>query len=149
MRFRETINARIKDNITQVMLVIETAIIFGVFQVLTNGTFLTSRNLTNIMMQGCVYSIMGIGIVFVMVSGNMDLSGGSVLGFLTAVGATMQVAGQGTLITILTMLLAGGAIGVWQGVWVAYRNLPSFIVTLTGMLMFRGLCLLVGGGATV
>jgi len=149
MRFRETINARIKDNITQVMLVIETVIIFGVFQLLTNGTFLTSRNLTNIMMQGCVYSIMGIGIVFVMVSGNMDLSGGSVLGFLTAIGATMQVAGQSTLITILTMLLAGVAIGVWQGFWVAYRNLPSFIVTLTGMLMFRGLCLLVGDGATV
>lgn len=65
MEARKTLGAVIKNNITQVMLVIETIIIFGVFQILTDGTFLTARNLTNIMMQGCVYSIIGIGIVFV------------------------------------------------------------------------------------
>ena len=149
MEARKTLGAVIKNNITQVMLVIETVIIFGVFQILTDGTFLTARNLTNIMMQGCVYSIIGIGIVFVMVCGNMDLSGGSVLGFLAALGAVMQVSGYSTLVTILVMLAAGLIIGAWQGYWVAYRKLPSFIVTLAGMLMFRGLCLLVGGGQTV
>ena len=149
MEARKTLGAVIKNNITQVMLVIETIIIFGVFQILTDGTFLTARNLTNIMMQGCVYSIIGIGLVFVMVCGNMDLSGGSVLGFLAALGAVMQVSGYSTLVTILVMLAAGLIIGAWQGYWVAYRKLPSFIVTLAGMLMFRGLCLLVGGGQTV
>ncbi len=141
--------AKIKSHTTQVMLVIETLIIFGVFQILTEGTFLTARNLTNIMMQGCVYSIMGVGIVFVMVSGNMDLSGGSVLGMLAALGGVMQVAGSGTPITIAAMLLLGIAVGLWQGYWVSYRQLPSFIVTLAGMLMFRGFCLLIGGGGTV
>lgn len=149
MEPRKSLGAMMKNNITQVMLVVETIVIFGIFQFLTDGTFLTARNLTNVMMQGCVYSIMGIGIVFVMVCGNMDLSGGSVLGFLAALGATMQVSGYGTGLTILVMLIAGVFIGAWQGFWVAYRNLPSFIVTLAGMLMFRGLCLLVGGGATV
>ncbi|MCH1981462.1 sugar ABC transporter permease [Ruminococcus sp. OA3] len=149
MQIHEFLSSKVKNNITQVMLLIETIIIFGVFQILTHGTFLTSRNLTNIMMQGCVYSIMGIGIVFVMVSGNMDLSGGSVLGLLAALGAVMQVNGCGTIVTILAMLAGGVVIGAWQGYWVSYRNLPSFIVTLAGMLMFRGLCLWVGGGATV
>lgn len=138
-----------KNNFTQIMLIIETIIIFAVFQFLTGGTFLTSRNLTNLLMQSCVYAIMGIGIVFVMVSGNMDLSGGSVLGFLSALGATLQVSGQSTVVTILVMLIAGIFIGAWQGFWISYMRLPAFIVTLAGMLVFRGLCLLVGGGATV
>lgn len=149
MESRKALGAVVKNNITQVMLVLETIVIFGVFQILTSGTFMTPRNLTNIMMQGCVYSIMGIGIVFVMVSGNMDLSGGSVLGFLSALGAVLQVKGYSTWLTIVIMMAAGIIIGAWQGYWVAYRRLPAFIVTLAGMLMFRGLCLFVGGGATV
>ena len=148
-RLRESLGTKLKKNITQIMLLIETVIIFGIFQILTKGTYLTARNLTNIMMQGCVYSIMGIGILFIMVSGNMDLSGGSVLGFLSAMGAVMQMKGASTAVTFLAMLAAGALIGVWQGYWVAYRGLPSFIVTLAGMLLFRGLCLLVGGGGTV
>lgn len=149
MGFRKTLVAKANKNITQIMLLIETIVIFGVFQILTEGMFLTSRNLTNILMQGVVYSVMGIGIVFVMVSGNMDLSGGSVLGFLSALGAVLQLKGVGTIVTILIMIAVGAVIGCWQGYWVAYRKLPSFIVTLAGMLLFRGLCLWVGGGATV
>lgn len=119
MESRKALGAVVKNNITQVMLVLETIVIFGVFQILTSGTFMTPRNLTNIMMQGCVYSIMGIGIVFVMVSGNMDLSGGSVLGFLSALGAVLQVKGYSTWLTIVIMMAAGIIIGAWQGYWLA------------------------------
>ena len=111
-RLRESLGTKLKKNITQIMLLIETVIIFGIFQILTKGTYLTARNLTNIMMQGCVYSIMGIGILFIMVSGNMDLSGGSVLGFLSAMGAVMQMKGTSTAVTFLAMLAAGALIGV-------------------------------------
>lgn len=137
------------NNFAQLMLFFETVVIFLVFQILTKGTFLTARNLTNILLQGCVYSIMGIGITFVMVSGNMDLSGGSVLGMLCAIGGVMQTSGQSTPLTMLVMVLVGLLVGAWQGYWVAYRKLPAFIVTLAGMLTFRGLCLLFGGGGTV
>lgn len=143
------IRIRSKSNFTQLMLFFETIVIFGVFQVLTGGTFMTARNLTNILLQGCVYSIMGIGITFVMVSGNMDLSGGSVLGMLCAIGGVLQMKGLGTLVTMFIMIAVGLLVGAWQGYWVAYRKLPAFIVTLAGMLTFRGLCLLVGDGGTV
>lgn len=138
-----------KLDVTKATLIIETILIFGVFSVLTKGTFLSSRNLNNILLQSCTYAIMGIGIVFVMVSGNMDLSGGSALGFICAVAAVLQVNGVGTLPTIVIMILCGLLIGAWQGFWVAYMGLPSFIVTLAGMLIFRGLCMWVGHSSTV
>lgn len=139
----------LKKNFAQMMLIIECAIVFIIFQILTKGTFLTPRNLTNLMLQGCVYSIMGIGILFIMVSGNMDLSGGSFVGMLAALGGIMQQNGKSAGLTMLVMLALGLVVGIWQGYWIAYQKLPSFIVTLAGQLMFRGIALLVGGGGTV
>ncbi len=132
------------------MLLIETIVIFALFTALTRGTFLTSRNLNNLMMQGVVYALMGIGLVFVLVSGNMDLSGGSVLGALVACAAVMQVQHNvGTVPVILITIVLGMLIGAWHGYWIAYRNVPSFIVTLASFLMFRGVTLWVGGGKSI
>lgn len=149
----ETIGKKIKwmfKGSSKNMLLIETVVIFLLFTLLTDGMFLSSRNLNNLMMQGVVYSLMGIGITFIIISGDLDLSGGSVLGALVACAAVMQVNYKmGTVPTILITILIGLAIGAWHGFWIAYQEVPAFIVTLSSFLAFRGVTLLVGGGVSV
>jgi D-xylose transport system permease protein len=140
----------IKNNVTQFAIIIELLIIFIFFQIATGGLFISNTNLTNLLMQGCTFSIIAVGMVLVMVSGGIDLSAGSVLGFLATFAATMEVnVGMKAIPTILLTLLIGLLIGCWHGYWIAYRNLPAFIVTLSGMLIFKGLTLLVGKGVGV
>lgn len=139
--------AFIRNYLGQFALVIELVIIFLVFSVLTNGLFLSSLNLSNLLVQGCTFSILGIGMLWLMVAGGIDLSAGSVLGFLANFAAVVETSGKvGTPMTIVFTLILGIIIGCWNGYWIAYRKIPAFIATLAGQLIFRGLMLLVGGG---
>jgi len=91
----------------------------------------------------------------VIVSGYIDLSVGSVAGFIGALAANMMVIWQlgplsNPLVVSIVCLIVGGLIGAAQGYWIAYHRIPSFIVTLAGMLIFRGICqALLGGGSSV
>ena len=122
---------------------------------ITDGLFLTSRNLYNLAVQSSVVSIMATGMVLVIVARHIDLSVGSVMGFTGMVIAWLQVevftlgAAWNWPLTIVLGLMLGGLIGAWQGYWVAYRAIPAFVVTLGGLLMFRGLAFLVTDGRTV
>lgn len=137
-------------DVSQFTLFIELLVIFGLFAALTHGVFLESRNLSNLLMQSVTFALIVIPMVFVMVEGHIDLSVGSVVGFLGTVAATMQVnLGMSTLVTIAATIAIGVLVGLWHGYWVAYRQLPSFIVTLTGLLIFKGLNLLIGNGAAI
>lgn len=137
----------IRGNITKFAMVIEMAGIFLLFQILTDGVFLSSLNLSNLLLQGCTFSILGIGMVWVMVSGGIDLSAGAVLGFLANFAAVLQTQHNlGTTPTILFTLIIGTLIGCWNGYWIAYRRIPAFIATLAGQLIFKGLTLLIGEG---
>jgi|TARA_B110000046_G_scaffold70732_1_gene78650 putative multiple sugar transport system permease protein len=112
------------------------------FQVVTNGTLLKPVNVTNLLLQNSYIIIMALGMLMVIVAGHIDLSVGSVMGFVGALAAVMIVEYElSTGVTIVTCLVAGGLIGAAQGYWVAYWKIPSFIVTLAGMLVFRGLSL--------
>ncbi len=112
------------------------------FQIVTNGTLLKPVNVTNLLLQNSYIIIMALGMLIVIVSGNIDLSVGSVMGFVGALAAVMMVeGGYSTTVTLVTCILAGGLIGAAQGYWIAYWRIPSFIVTLAGMLVFRGLSL--------
>lgn len=123
--------------------------------VLTDGFFLTARNLYNLAVQSSVVGIMATGMVLVIVARHIDLSVGSVMGFTGMVIAWLQVdifplgAAWNWPATILLGLMLGGVIGAWQGYWVAYRSIPAFVVTLGGLLMFRGFAFLVTDGRTV
>ena len=120
------------------------------FQIVTDGTLLRPVNITNLLLQNSYIVIMALGMLIVIVSGNIDLSVGSVMGFIGALAAVMIVRyDQSVLVTALTCLLAGGLIGAAQGYWVAYWRIPSFIVTLAGMLVFRGLSLWLLEGQSV
>ncbi len=120
------------------------------FQVVTDGTLLKPVNITNLFLQNSYIIIMALGMLVVIVSGNIDLSVGSVMGFVGAFAAVMIVEWQVPVsVTILASLLLGTLIGAAQGYFVAYWKIPSFIVTLAGMLVFRGLSLWLLEGQSV
>ena len=120
------------------------------FQIVTDGTLLRAVNITNLVLQNSYIIIMALGMLIVIVGGNIDLSVGSVMGFVGALAAVMIVEMQiPVLVTMLVCLLAGTLIGAAQGYWVAYWSIPSFIVTLAGMLVFRGASLWILEGQSV
>lgn len=128
-----------KDNIRNYSMFIMLGLIFLVFAVLTGGVNFTSRNITNIFIQNSYILILAVGMVLVIIIGNIDLSVGSLAAFVGAISAMIYNAGVPILPTILLAMVVGGMVGIWQGFWVAYMRIPAFIVTLAGMLLFRGL----------
>ncbi len=120
------------------------------FQVVTGGTLLRPLNLTNLVLQNSYIVIMALGMLLVIVAGHIDLSVGSVVGFVSGLAAVMMVQyGVHFVPTIVVCLIIGGLIGAIQGYWVAYLHVPSCIVTLAGMLVFKGLQLALLGGRSV
>lgn len=110
------------------------------FQILTQGTLLTPRNVTSIINQNAYVLILAIGMVMIIIAGHIDLSVGSVVAFVGAISGIFIVQwGWPWWIGVLAAIVVGGVIGAWQGFWVAYVGIPAFIVTLAGMLTFRGL----------
>lgn len=124
--------------------------IMAFFQVVTGGTLLKPVNITNLLLQNSYIIIMALGMLLVIVSGHIDLSVGSVVGFVGAVAAVMMVQwGWPPILAVPACMLVGILIGAAQGYWVAYWHIPSFIVTLAGMLVFRGLALWLLEGQSV
>lgn len=125
-------------------------VVMAFFQVMTDGTLLRAVNITNLLLQNSYIVIMALGMLVVIVSGNIDLSVGSVMGFIGALAAFMIVKYDISMpVTLVTCLFAGALIGAAQGYWIAYWKIPSFIVTLAGMLVFRGLSLWLLEGQSV
>jgi putative multiple sugar transport system permease protein len=109
-----------------------------------NPNFLSPTNLTNIVLQYSYILILAIGMVMIIVAGQIDLSVGSVVALTGAVSAVVVVReGMPWYLGVLAALVVGLLVGIWQGFWVAYVGIPGFIVTLAGMLLFRGLTFLV------
>lgn len=114
--------------------------IIVLFTVLTGGTLLSPENVTNIVLQNAHILIMALGMILVIVGGHIDLSVGSVLAFASAVSAVLVIRmGMPWWVGVIAAIVTGIIVGVWQGFWVAYVGIPAFIVTLAGMLLFRGL----------
>jgi len=128
-----------KTNIRNYSMFLMLALIFIIFYILTNGVNFSSRNITNIFIQNSYILIMAVGMVLVIIVGNIDLSVGSVCAFTGAISAMLYNTGMGLTLTIILTTLAGVLIGFFQGFWIAYAHIPAFIVTLAGMLLFRGL----------
>jgi D-xylose transport system permease protein len=121
-----------------------------VFQILTGGTFLSARNLTNLSGQVAITAVLTAGIVLVMIPGYIDLSIGATVSF-AGVLAAMLSAGYGFSFwpTVLMVLACGLAIGAWHALWVAWLGVPAFIVTLSSLLAIRGLALVVTNSQTI
>jgi len=120
------------------------------FSILTNGILLRPQNISNLIVQNGYILILAIGMVIVIVAGHIDLSVGSVAAFIGAVSGVFAVEMQMPWwIAIILSLLVGALVGAWQGFWIAYVGIPAFIVTLAGMLIFRGLALVVLGNSNI
>ncbi|MGH1412988.1 MAG: multiple monosaccharide ABC transporter permease [Pelagimonas sp.] len=120
------------------------------FQIMTGGTLLRPINLTNLLLQNSYIVIMALGMLIVIVAGHIDLSVGSVMGFVGALAAVMVVNWDVPIaVTMVVCVVVGAVIGGAQGYWIAYWKIPSFIVTLAGMLVFRGLSLWLLEGQSV
>jgi D-xylose transport system permease protein len=136
---------------TQV-LVMTAAIAFIIvfFGFMTEWSYISPRNVSNLLRQTAITGILAIGMVFVIISGEIDLSVGSMMGLLGGIAAICDVwLGLPLPLTIVLTLALGFVFGIWNGWWVAYRKVPSFIVTLAGMLAFRGILIGITDGTTV
>ena len=139
-----------KENLRQYGLILALIIIMLFFQYMTNGILFLPVNLTNVVLQNSYIIVMALGMLLVIVAGHIDLSVGSVAGFIGAVAAVLMVDyGVNALLAGLLCIGVGAVIGGVQGYFVAYMKIPSFIVTLAGMLVFKGLLLALLGGRSV
>ncbi len=140
----------LKNNLRSYGMLLSLFVIMLFFQFMTDGTLLQPLNLTNLVLQNSYIVIMALGMLLVIVTGHIDLSVGSVAGFVGAVAAVLMVRYHVDFpLAIIACLIVGGAIGAAQGYWVAYFGIPSFIVTLAGMLVFKGLALALLQGQSV
>ncbi|MFO1339922.1 MAG: multiple monosaccharide ABC transporter permease [Burkholderiaceae bacterium] len=138
------------DHLRDYGMLLSLVAIMALFQVLTDGTLLEPLNLTNLVLQNSYIVVMALGMLLVIVAGHIDLSVGSVAGFVGALAAVLMVQLDWPVLpATLACLAAGAAIGAAQGWFVAFFRVPSFIVTLAGMLVFKGLSLALLQGQSV
>jgi putative multiple sugar transport system permease protein len=131
-------------------LLISLLCIIAFFQLSTGGILLEPLNLTNLVLQNSYIVVMALAMLMVIVAGHIDLSVGSVAGFIGALAALLMVQHEVSYpVAVVLCIAAGAVIGAIQGYWVAYWNMPSFIVTLAGMLVFRGLTIMVLEGQSI
>ena len=116
------------------------------FEILTKGLLLRPDSVASLVQQNAYVMILAIGMVMVIVAGHIDLSVGSIVAFIGGIVAiAMETWGLPWLVAVLLGLVVGALVGAWQGYWVAYVGIPAFIVTLAGMLIFRGLAIVIVG----
>ncbi|KPN17718.1 multiple monosaccharide ABC transporter permease [Arthrobacter sp. Edens01] len=140
----------LSGNGRQFGMIFALVVLIGLFQWLTGGKTLTPTNMINLFNGNSYILILAVGMVFVIIAGHIDLSVGSVAAFTgILVALAMRDWGIPWWGGILLGLVIGAAIGAWQGFWVAYVGIPAFIVTLAGMLIFRGANQWVGKSNTV
>jgi len=140
-----------KNNIRQYAMLIALVVIMIFFQIATKGVLLVPMNVTNLVLQNAYVFILAIGMTLcILTGGNIDLSVGSVCAYISALCGTFIVTMKMPMgVGLALALIVGLAIGVWQGFWIAFARIPAFIVTLAGMLLFRGLTVSMLKGLTV
>lgn len=132
----------------QVMLIVLVLIWVG-FDILTDGIFISPRNLSALAIQGAIKGVLAVAMTMLLISGEIDLSVGATVAFVGIVAAKLQVADYGMISTLLISVGSGLAIGLLQGALVAYATIPAFIVTLGGMLVWRGTGFVVTGSESI
>ncbi len=145
-----SIKSFIKNNVRQYAMALALVVIMVLFQITTGGILFKPLNITNLILQNSYVLILGIGMLLVILTGNVDLSVGSVAAFIGAVSAIFMVKMQMPVVpAVILCLVIGALVGAWQGFWIAYIRIPAFIVTLAGMLVFRGLTMVLLKGQTI
>ncbi len=146
----QILKSLLKGNIRQYGMILALILIMIFFAITTNGVSLVPLNITNLLLQNGHILILAVGMLIVILTGNIDLSVGSVAAFVGAIAGIMMIKNDyNWIISSIAALGVGIAAGAWNGFWIAYVKVPPFIVTLGGMLLFRGLTLVVLKGASL
>lgn len=140
-----------RGNMREMSMLIALIVIIVLFALMTNGTLLRPMNIANLINQNAYVVILACGMLLcILTGGNIDLSVGSTVALVGAVAGTLIIEWKwDPYLSILLCLLIGIGLGMWQGFWIAYVGIPPFICTLSGMLVFRGLTLLILKGLTL
>jgi len=146
----KTLSTLFKNNIREYGMLIALVAVMLFFQVITKGILFKPVNITNLVLQNSYVITMALGMLLIIVSGGIDLSVGSVVAVVGALAGVLIVRYDvNWVLAVVICLLLGAAIGAFQGYWIAYVKIPSFIVTLAGMLVFRGLTYVLLAGESV
>jgi len=147
----EKTSSIIRGNLRQYVMIIALATVIILFQIITDGVLLMPLNIANIISQNSYIFILAVGMLLaILTNGNIDLSVGSVCGVVGAITAVMVVKmGLPVALGIGVGLGIGIIIGMWHGFWIAYAGVPAFIVTLAGMLIFRGFTMVILKGTSL
>jgi putative multiple sugar transport system permease protein len=134
--------AYLRNNLREYFMMAVLVVLLLAFQVWTDGLMLLPNNIVSLIQQNAYVFVLAIGMVMIIVAGHIDLSVGSVVAFVGGICALMVMQWDiAWPLAILLSVILGGVVGAWQGFWVAYVGIPAFIVTLGGMLLFRGLAI--------
>jgi putative multiple sugar transport system permease protein len=146
----KTLTTLFRNNIREYGMLIALIAVMVFFQWQTGGILFKPVNITNLVLQNSYVITMALGMLLIIVSGWIDLSVGSVVAVIGALAGVLIVRYDvNWVLTVAICLLVGAAIGAFQGFWVAYVKIPAFIVTLAGMLIFRGLTIALLQGESV
>jgi len=146
----KTLSTLFKNNIREYGMLIALVAVMLFFQVITKGILFKPVNITNLVLQNSYVITMALGMLLIIVSGGIDLSVGSVVAVVGALAGVLIVRYDfNWILAVLICLVLGALIGAFQGYWIAYVKIPSFIVTLAGMLVFRGLTYVLLAGESV
>lgn len=142
---------KVKGILKKYTMVLVLILVFILFSIGTGGKMLLPANVNNLIAQNAYVFVLATGMLLcILTGGNIDLSVGSVVCFVGAIGGTLMVNQKvPVLLAIVVMLVVGLVIGAWQGYWIAFKRIPPFIVTLAGMFVFRGLSNVILNGLTI
>lgn len=143
-------NKKIADFVKKYTMVLVLLLVVGFFTLQTGGRLLWPQNITNIIAQNAYVFVLATGMLLcILTGGNIDLSIGSVVCFIGALGAVWLSKGMNMWLVAILMMITGLLIGAWQAFWIAFIKVPPFITTLSGMMVFRGLSNVVLEGKTL
>lgn len=138
---------KVQNFLRKYMMLIIMVLVIIAFAIITGGKTLIPQNINNVISQNGYVFVLGTGMLLcILTGGNIDLSVGSTVCLAGGVGAIMLEKGMPWPIAVITMIIFGILIGMWNGFWIAYVNVPPFIATLVGWMAFRGIANLIMGG---
>ena len=142
---------KVKGILKKYTMVLVLILVFILFSIGTGGKMLLPANVNNLIAQNAYVFVLATGMLLcILTGGNIDLSVGSIVCFVGAIGGSLMVNQKvPVLLAIIVMLAVGLVIGAWQGYWIAFKRIPPFIVTLAGMFVFRGLSNVILNGLTI
>ncbi len=147
---KNSVKEKLLNVFSNYSMIIILAFVLIIFQILTQGVLFRPLNITNLILQNSHIIVLSIGMLLVVLLGHVDLSVGSVVAVVGAVASIIMIKYHvNPILGVIISLAIGALIGAWNGFWIAYVGIPAFIVTIAGMLLFRGVTQILLQGTSI